>query len=218
MNRFGADGRGCSSEWLSRLLPGPVRYAGRIHEQPVHHLPLRRLPLQVHHDGYGPEALQAKRGRNRRLLERAVHDSPGDAYLWYQLGKDAAVYDDHPAAEQAFGRAETLMRGDEPWMLDLAARRLYTLKKLGQHAQALEFARRRQRDCADSPDFHFALGDLFLDWTGYAPRQALALVDVDGATVRVLPGDWTLWLGGGPPSAGSYPGGAAPLRGALTVQ
>jgi beta-glucosidase-like glycosyl hydrolase len=50
------------------------------------------------------------------------------------------------------------------------------------------------------------------------PRDALALVDVDGATLRVLPGDWTLWLGGGPPAAGAYPGGTAPLRGALTVQ
>ena len=176
-NTFGQDATGRSSEWLSRLLPGTVRYAGRIHEQPVHGMPVRRVALEVGHDGYAQAALEAKRGRNRVLLERAVQEAPEDAYLWYQLGKDAAVYDEHDVAEQAFGHAEALLRGGEPWLLDLAPRRLYALKRLGRHAQALDFATRQGAACGESPDFHFALGDVLLDWTASRPQSALALLE-----------------------------------------
>jgi len=51
---------------------GTVRYGGRVHEQPEHRLPVRPWPLRVGHDGYLPERLQAKRGRNRRLQQRAL--------------------------------------------------------------------------------------------------------------------------------------------------
>jgi glycosyltransferase involved in cell wall biosynthesis len=91
--------------WLSRVLPGAVRYAGRVHEQPQHRLPVQRLALVVGHDGYVSERLADKRGRNRRLLEQSLAESPGDAYLHYQFGKDCAVYDEHAAAEAAFERA-----------------------------------------------------------------------------------------------------------------
>ena len=46
-------------------------------------------------------------------------------------------------------------------------------------------------------------------------RETLRLMDPAG-TMRVQPGKWTLWLGGGPPSAPSYGGGAV-LQGGLTV-
>jgi hypothetical protein len=47
------------------------------------------------------------------------------------------------------------------------------------------------------------------------PREALTLMDPNGV-MRVQPGKWTLWVGGGPPSAPSYGGGAV-LQGELTV-
>lgn len=47
------------------------------------------------------------------------------------------------------------------------------------------------------------------------PRAALALVDAAGI-MRVQPGTWTLWLGGGPPSAPDF-GGAADLNTTLQV-
>ena len=58
---------GLVQHWLSRVLPGGMRYSGSVHEQPVHSLPVQRLPLVVGHDGYAPERLAAKRGRNRAL-------------------------------------------------------------------------------------------------------------------------------------------------------
>ena len=50
------------------------------------------------------------------------------------------------------------------------------------------------------------------------PRSALALVPVTGGAPVVITGVWTLWLGGGPPTAGNYPGGKEPLTGSLRVQ
>lgn len=39
------------------------------------------------------------------------------------------------------------------------------------------------------------------------PREDFALVDSGGA-LRVLPGRWTLWVGGGPPANEAFGGGA----------
>jgi len=171
--------------WLSRVLPGRVRYAGRVHEQPQHRLPVRRLALVVGHDGYVGERLAGKRGRNRRLLEQALHDAPNDAYLWYQLGKDCAVYDEHDVAEAAFAHACELPGVTEsPWWMDLAVRRIFGLKCLGQHADAVDFAQPQMAAGADSPDFFFALGDLLLDMAATQPAQAGELLPMVEASFR----------------------------------
>ena len=174
--------------WLSRVLPGAVRYAGRVHEQPRHALPLRRLALVVGHDGYMPGALAAKRGRNRQLLERSVAEAPDDAYLWYQLGKDCAVYDEHEAAEAAFARASAMPgAAATSWWLDLVARRLFALKSLGRHADAMDFANTQLEVAAESPDFFFALGDVLLDLAASQPAQADELLPmIESAWERCL--------------------------------
>ena len=172
-----ATSQGEAIAWLSRVLPGAVRYAGRVHEQPQHHLPVRRLPLVIGHDGYVGERLAAKRGRNRQLLTQALADAPDDAYLWYQLGKDCAVYDEHDAAETAFARACALPAAVEsPWGLDLVVRRLFGLKCLGRHADAMDFAQTQMNAGAESPDFFFAIGDLLLDLAASQPEQAEELL------------------------------------------
>jgi hypothetical protein len=167
---------GTTRNWLSRLLPGHVRYQGRIHEQPVHQLPVRRTPLRVGHDGYSPEALAAKRGRNRRLLERALEEQPEDAYLMYQLAKDASVYAEHALADQWFRAAWHRVALQAPWRTDLLVRWLATLKHLGRHAEGARLAETETLSSAHSPDFHFAVGDLMLDWTASAPAAALQLL------------------------------------------
>ncbi len=188
--------------WLSRVLPGPVRYAGRVHEQPLHGLPVRRLPLVVGHDGYEADRLAAKRGRNRRLLEQALAESPNDAYLWFQLGKDCAVYDEHEAAEAAFDRSAALPgAAAAPWWLDLVARRLFALKSLGRHADAMDFANTQMVAGADSPDFFFAIGDLLLDLAASQPAQA-------GELLPMIEAAWgrCLALGEHPEQAGAVAG------------
>lgn len=201
-DRFEADGQQqAASSWLSRLLPGALRYQGRVHEQPAHNLPVRRLPLLIAHDGYRSERLQAKRGRNRGLLQQALAEAPGDAYLWYQWGKDCSVYEDYAAAEQGFARAAQLAAPTVPWWPDLVTRRLFGLKCLKQHGPAMDFADSQLQDCADSPDFFFALGDLLLDLAAEQPQQAEALLPMIEQAWRQC-----LSLGERPQQAGAVAG------------
>ena len=197
-----ATSQGEAIAWLSRVLPGGVRYAGRVHEQPQHTLPVRRLPLVVGHDGYLAERLAAKRGRNRGLLERALAEAPDDAYLWYQLGKDCAVYDEHAAAEAAFERACALpAAAASAWWLDLVCRRLFALKCLGRHADAMDFAQTQMDAGAESPDFFFTIGDLLLDLAASQPDQAAELLPmIETAWQRCLA------LGERPEQAGAVAG------------
>jgi glycosyltransferase involved in cell wall biosynthesis len=170
---------GTAQSRLSRVLPGHVRYAGRIHEQPVHDLPLRALDVQVGHDGYQPERLHVKQGRNERLLRAAIDDDPANPYLWYQLGKDFSVYDRFADAEAAFANASdrlTSLPLTPAWWNDLVARRLFGFKSLKRHADGMVFAETQLQRCAESPDFFFALGDLLLDWAADEPQQAETLV------------------------------------------
>lgn len=167
--------------WLSRVLPGHVRYSGRVHEQPQHQLPCRHLPVVVVHDGYLGTALAAKAGRNAALLQRALTESPDDAYLWYQLGKDHDVYERYDQALQCMDRAADLLRATPPaqhplWVHDLTVRSLHALKRCKRHEEALQRAEARMAHWAQSPDFFFALGDLLLDWAADEPARAGELV------------------------------------------
>jgi hypothetical protein len=177
-DQFEAGGTGAvtAANWLSRLLPGHVRYQGRVHEQPVHHLPVQRTPLRIGHDGYRPEALAAKRGRNRRLLELALQEQPEDAYLMYQLGKDASVYEEHALAHQWFRAAWPRVAFHAPWRMDLIVRWLASLKRLGLHQEAAHLAEQEAPHFSESPDFHFTVGDVMLDWTATNPASTLRLL------------------------------------------
>ena len=178
-----------STDRLSRLLPGAVRYAGRVHEQPVHRLPLRDVPLQVAHDGYTPVAMAAKRGRNRTLLRRATAELPSDAYLWYQLGKDCAVYEDHAEAQPAFARAAALAgSADRPaWWPDLVLRWLYVLQQRGQLEQALALGDEHMSTLSGYPDLHFVLGNIWLDVAVRNPALAsVALAHAQACWTQAL--------------------------------
>ena len=170
--------------WLSRVLPGSVRYAGRIHEQPQHALALRRLPVVIGHDGYLPAQLQAKRGRNRALLEAALRDAPASAYLWYQLGKDASVYDEYEAAEAAFAHAAELASTSDGWWLDLVTRRIFALKQLKRHQDGIDFAQTQMAICENFPDFFFALAELLLDLAADQPQLADELLPMIESGLR----------------------------------
>ncbi|MBQ0941966.1 glycosyltransferase [Ideonella sp. 4Y16] len=177
---------GSVPSWISRVLPGPVRYAGRVHEQPQHALPVRRLALQLGHDGYQGEALARKAGRNARLLDQALAADPDDAYLWYQRGKDHDVYGRWAEAVADFDQAAR-QPGEQAWRHDLAVRRLHAMKCLGRHGQAMQLAEAELARWADSPDFFFALGDLLLDWAAQEPARSGELVPlIEAAWQRCL--------------------------------
>ena len=159
--------------WLPRLLPAGVRYAGRIHEQPGTDLPRRRLPLEVRHTGYRQAQLEHKQGRNRALLLKMLADSPADAYLLYQTGKDFEVYQQFDEAVQYYEQALEHVAPDALFRHDLVLRMIYALKRAGQLEQGIRFAEIEMPNWQHSPDYFFALGDLMLDWATRNPAQAV---------------------------------------------
>ncbi len=163
---------GTAPSWLTRVLPRGVRYEGRVHEQPVSPLPRRKLPVSVLHDGYLPEQVLNKQGRNQHLLSLALAGQPQDPYLNYQLGKDFEVRGEFA---QALPRYElALQQGDAQagWRHDLVLRSLYTLKKLSHFDAAINLAQAEMPNWLNSPDFYFTLGDVLLDWATHEPARA----------------------------------------------
>lgn len=174
-----------ATSWLPRILPAGVRYAGRIHEQPQSDLQRVRVPLAVTHAGYREAELARKRGRNRALLEHALAETPADAYLLYQLGKDHEIYREYPEAAAAYTRALARVRPADGFRHDLVLRTLYVLKQARQFEQAFALAEAEMPEWQESPDFFFAMGDLTLDWAMENPGQAVA---------KLLPMAESCWL------------------------
>lgn len=175
-------GTSLSPSWIARVLPRGVRYEGRIHEQPRSTLSRRRLDLRVRHDGYLTSIMQAKRERNRVLLERAIAESPGDDYLQYQYGKELELAGDAAGAASQYERALGGCDAAAVWRHDLVLRMIFVLKQLGRHGDGLSLVQREAGRWAESPDFHFAVGDLLLDWAAAQPGQAAALVPMIDAS------------------------------------
>ena len=187
-NHFGTgQSEGFASSWISRVLPRGVRYGGRIHEQPLHTLTVRRLEVYLDHAGYSPEAMIAKDGRNGALLERSLLDSPGDGYVLYQLGKDHSVYHRYELAAQYFAQAELALPAGLTLAHDLLLRWIFALKKCNQHGQAVELAQSRMVLWEQSPDYWFAVGDLLLDWACVEPERSEVLMPmVEASWLRCL--------------------------------
>lgn len=146
--------------WMPRLLPRGVRYAGRVHEQPVSELPCERLALTLGHDGYMDAQVVRKVDRNRPLLLRELQDRPGDPYLLFQLGKDAEQQSDLAAASRHYAAAYQNSTQNVSWRHALVLRHINALRKNGRLQCAYEIADRELPNWPDSPDFFFLLGHL----------------------------------------------------------
>jgi glycosyltransferase involved in cell wall biosynthesis len=172
MDQPGVEGAG--QAWIARVLPRGVRYAGRIHEQPMSDLPRHRLALTLGHDGYTSEALARKGARNEALLTAELQAAPQDAYLWFQLAKEHQARGRAPEAAQAFTQALRLAPPDAPFRHALVVRALIALKADDRLAQALVLADAEVAGFLDSPDFYFVIGDLYLEAASREPDRALS--------------------------------------------
>jgi glycosyltransferase involved in cell wall biosynthesis len=175
LDATGAAGR--AQCWVPRLLPRGTCYAGRIHEQPVGQGE-RRLPLVLGHDGFLPEALARKGGRNETLMMQALQAAPDDGYLWFHLAKEHQARNRPAQAAVCFAEALRLGPADAPWRHGLVVRALTGLKAAGRLDEALQLADAEVPRWSDSPDFYFAVGDLYLECatrlSGRFPDRALA--------------------------------------------
>ena len=175
---FGSEAeRQQAKNWLIRLLPASVRFIGRVHEQPAHQFPVKNLTIHCRHDGYLPMLRDQKKGRNEYLLLTELNEKPDDPYLHYQLGKEKEVDGDFSNALQAY-RKSLLLIGSlfENWQHDLVLRSLFCMKKVKDFDNALELADKWQHTLEMIPDYHFVLGDLYLDIAFDNPAQADTLL------------------------------------------
>lgn len=162
-----------SVTWITRLLPRGVRFEGRVHEQAVSPLPREQLGLHLGHDGYRDAQLDAKRDRNRPLLLAELEDRPDDAYLLYQLGKDAEGRDGWIEATDLYARALDRTQPGIAWRHDLMVRHLHALGRTDRIDEALDLAGEWLEQMPDSPDLFFVTGNLLLDRARGDPAQAV---------------------------------------------
>jgi glycosyltransferase involved in cell wall biosynthesis len=190
---------------LPRLMPREVRYAGRIHEQPILLHPTRRLAVRLGHDGYLREQLDRKAGRNRALLEAELRAAPGDPYLLYQLGKDHEVHHRYADAVGHYDAAYPVTALDAPWRHDLVVRYLFTLGQAGRAADAIDVIGTELPRWSHSADVHFVVGDVLLTCASQHPELAAQLVPlIDDAWSRCLELGDTLELPGAVSGRGSH--------------
>jgi tetratricopeptide (TPR) repeat protein len=163
-----------SRSWIARVLPAGVRYQGRIHEQPDAALPQLRLPLTIGHDGYLAESLARKGARNEVMLLAELEARPAEAYLWFQLGREYQVREQIPQAAVCLAEALRLAPPDAPFRHALVVRTITALKTAGRFDEAIALANAEHPNWRASPDFFFALGDLYLAWAERDQDRALS--------------------------------------------
>jgi len=167
--------------WQGRLLPSAVRYAGRIHEQPVHDLAQGRVDVHIAHDGYLAAQQERKQDRNRRLLLLAVAEDRENAYLRYQLGRDHEVAGRWPEAavrEYAAAYSLTAPTGGDPhsWQHALVTRYVWSLAECGRTQEAVDLAEVELPHWDHSADFWFGLGSVLLRHALAHPEAATGLL------------------------------------------
>lgn len=158
--------------WLPRLLPRGVRYAGRVHEQPDAALPHVRIELHFGHDGYLDDQVARKQGRNRPLLQRELQERPEDPYVHFQLGKDFEQSGDLITASRHYAAAFANVPANMSYRHALVLRHINALRKNGQSEIAFAVANDEMVNCQDSPDFFFLLGHLAVERAAADPRHA----------------------------------------------
>jgi hypothetical protein len=157
---------------ISRLLPRSTRYSGRIHEQPQSDLPRRRIELVIGHDGYLPDLLEKKRGRNAALLALELADDPESAFIHYHLGKDHEVYQRYAQACRHYQYAWGRSRPDDGFRHGLITRWMHCMGQAGLTQQAVDLAIAEMDHWQHSPDFFFVMGNLVLDLAVAHPERA----------------------------------------------
>ncbi|GAB97479.1 hypothetical protein BJY21_001031 [Kineosphaera limosa] len=170
-------GPSVSVERLVRVLPSDVRYEGSIHEQPVHPDPAVASGLVLGHDGYLPAANTAKRGRNERLLRRALAGG-FDPYLSYQLAKELEVQERYHEAVESYLVALERTPHEAAWRHPLVVRTLHLLTRTERFDEGVALFESERTRWSRSPDLFFAAGDLFLQMTATRKRDAGVLIEL----------------------------------------
>ncbi len=159
-----SDGEGISvsSSVLPRLLPGGVRYTGRIHEQPAGDAPCYLVPLEADHDGY----LYTDKGeRNLSYLVRETKEHPEDGYYQFQLASTLRNLKRLEESLTYFQQFYRLSKKSDSYRPGGVVLYLYTLLDLGTLECLEEAARIVEREEAvlgNWSDFCFVCGLFYM--------------------------------------------------------
>jgi len=159
-----------SSERISRLFNRNIfHYEGCIHEQVVRRdgqpYPTVNLDITALHSGYSAEVIKGKDKitRNTNLLQEALHHSPEDTYLLYQLGKSHYLAGNFTEAVNTFTRALQLpLNFSLEYAAELVQTYGYALINSERYAEGLGLTQYEQY-YAQSPDYLFVLGLVYMN-------------------------------------------------------
>jgi glycosyltransferase involved in cell wall biosynthesis len=171
-DRNGAKTPSHSQNWLTRVLPRGVRFERRIHEQVVSDLHRSKIELYLDHDGYLEAQVATKGDRNRSLLLQDLEERPGDSYILYQLGQEAAKRAEFAQASELFRQSLALSPEKANWEHGLVIKYLYSLVQSGEIDTALVYAHQNLHRWQHSPDFFFMTGNIALRKAAADPGNA----------------------------------------------
>ncbi len=156
------EGISVSTSILPRLLPGNVRYIGRIHEQPAGNYPCMLLPMEVDHDGY---LYMDKGERNLPYLRLAVEEEPQDGYYQFQLASTLRNLKRYQESLPYFQNFYQYVKPKEAYRGQGIVLYLYTLLDLGREEDldmAAKIIEQEEENLYDWPDFYFVCGIFYM--------------------------------------------------------
>lgn len=176
-NQYDSCGQsGVVSARVPRLLPGHVRYQGRIHEQPDFVLPMVDIPLCFGHDGYCEAQRRSKKGRNEQMLRAALIDTPENPYLLYQLGCELSACQSYAEAVQMYSKSLQWTPIKAEYRSELVRRLLSALQAKKDWLAALNLLEREMPAYSGSQSFMLTAGNLFWNWAQSQPSQSTELL------------------------------------------
>lgn len=144
------------------------RFQGRIHEQvsykgePASYKP---TGVEVLHNGYHlqEKLLQDKFERNRFLLEKAVEESPQDAYMIFQLGRTYLGAKKYAEAAAWLSKALELTPPTYRHYASAVVDHGYALKGLKRYEEAIDHCVHHMDILPDYPDLYLLLAFILME-------------------------------------------------------
>jgi glycosyltransferase involved in cell wall biosynthesis len=172
---------------ISRLLPIGVGYAGVIHEQPVHNLPTRDVPIYAWHDGYEDAQLEKKGARNIKLLEKVIGLGGDDGYHRYQYAKELLREKRFKEAAVQLVIALESCVVTAPWREDLICIALNTFGNSSSFEAGLELIEAEGSRYSKSTDFWFCVGEFYMDLAQARPQIGVKVLElIESAFLRCI--------------------------------
>ncbi|WP_144697855.1 glycosyltransferase [Fictibacillus phosphorivorans] len=149
------------STYVTRLFPNKaIFFKGKVHEQLDTNLPRVNIPVSVAHDGY---YLTDKTDRNLPLLLEELNETPSDAYILYQIGKQYYLKKEYTKANNYFSSSYKNIKNNVNYKPKMVIDYMYSLIKSGNLEFGLRIIEKEKNNLTMYTDFHFVCGVFFME-------------------------------------------------------